>query len=102
MANNRMYLRCTFCEGGDCRFLLAKYYPSDGWTNFIVIVREMQSKEQLLAVSLDDLTPRLSEVWKQYESFNDWLDRHRHHPETTYMIEFESGVTVTSETGRIR
>jgi len=97
-----MYLRCTLCEGDDCRFLLAKYYPSEGWTNFIPIVREVQSKGQLLAMLPDDLNPKLSEMWAQYASLNDWFDLHRHHPETTYTIEFEDGVTATFETGGIR
>jgi hypothetical protein len=31
MANNRMYLRCPVCPDAKA-VMLAKYFPSDGWT----------------------------------------------------------------------
>lgn len=101
MANNRMYLRCTVCDGDDCRFLLAKYYPSSGWDNFIPITREIRDKAQLAAMKPQDLGPAISELLDRYWDFNRWLDRHRHYPETNFAIEYESGSPATAETGGV-
>lgn len=91
MANNRMYLRCTLCNEDNRRFLLAKYYPSDGWTNFIPITREIANKAQLMAMKPEDFDAKLSEIIDRYQGLNDWFDDHRHSPETTFVIEYESG-----------
>jgi hypothetical protein len=58
MANNRMWLVCVEClatdgtDPEDCRFFLAKYYPSTGWYT---------TREGKLDTEI-----------------NEWLDKHIH------------------------
>ncbi len=53
MANNRMYLACTKCDGE--AFYLAKYYPSTGWYT-----------------NRRDSDPDMA------DDLETWLDLHRH------------------------
>lgn len=60
MANNRLYLCCTICAQReetlfeDCMYLLAKYYPTQGWAS--------------RTIARGDLDADL----------DAWFDKHRH------------------------
>ena len=98
MANNRMYLRCSHCPPADqdCRFLLAKYYPSEGWTSFIRGSRTFQTREELAQSKEADFESTVAEVVQNYQRLNAWFDRHRGccgtRPETGFIIEYETSV----------
>lgn len=92
MANNRVWVRCSVCEGQEARHLLAKYYPSVGWGVSIPFTQEIPDRATLEQLTDDraDFGPTTKNFLTWIDELHEFFQRHRHHPETTFTLEYES------------
>lgn len=93
MANNRMYLRCTASECSESEpFFLAKYYPSTGWyfdaaPPAVEIKNRVELEDPGLA---EKRTPNPADDAFRVQQLDDWFDEHRHWPEASFRVTYES------------
>lgn len=93
MSNNRVWVRCSACEGEGSRRLLAKYYPSGGWGISVPFSATIPDREALEKLNENNFGPSEADDSKWVGEWDKWFAQHRHFPETTFRLEFESDPT---------